>query len=144
MPLVNVPVEIYDAAGHDILMITTDSSGAYVTAGGVAPGTYYARTHAPGYINEAYDDVVCVPCSPTTSTPILVTAGEVRTHVDFALSPGAKFTGSVTDAAGLPIGGHVNLNDSTGRHLGYTFVNAEGDYTTPRSSSRHLLRASLC
>jgi hypothetical protein len=69
---------------------------------------YYVSTfnHA-GYVDEAYDDQICVgdTCEPPFDTPVIVPAGGA-VRVDFALDRGGAVSGTVRAAAtGAPVSG---------------------------------------
>ena len=73
------------------------------------PGTYFAFTsNSVGLVDEFFDDLMCPSdvCSvqlATSSTPIVVTPGSVRS-VAFALQPGGTIAGTVRDAGtGVPL-----------------------------------------
>ena len=125
-------VQIYTATGgFQASVLTTAGTGAY-TATGLAPGTYYARTFVAflNYVDEAYNNLMCVPCSIITSTPISVSAGVTTSGIDFALSPGGSFSGTVTDAAtAAPLNSvGVQIVSETGFGLGGASSNASGAY----------------
>lgn len=93
------------AGGRPVARVYTDSYGAYDFRG-LPGGTYFLRTTVytqfgpnPNYVDEAYGDILCVPCSVTESTPIVLADGEARTGVNLVLSPGGALSGFVTDAA---------------------------------------------
>jgi hypothetical protein len=70
--LLNVAVAVYNAAGVLVKTVTSvANTGAYIVRG-LAPGTYYARTivspATPYYIDEAYNNIACVPCTVTATT----------------------------------------------------------------------------
>ena len=86
---------------------THHSSGAYTTAAALAVRNRTSRWHRPslGYVTELYDDIPCFgsSCTKTVGRPISVTGG-VATGIDFALTPGGRISGTVTDAStGLPL-----------------------------------------
>jgi hypothetical protein len=100
--LPSVTVQVYNSSGVFVANTGTNASGVYVVTG-LAPGTYYAAAFPSGvlnYIQEAYNDVPCVPCfttTITTSTPITVVSGANTPNINFPLSPGAILTGTVSD-----------------------------------------------
>jgi hypothetical protein len=107
LPLSDVQVYVYDAAGHYVAYGQSSGSGAYVLSSGLPTGTYFARTvNWAGYLDELYDNLACPggSCSVTSGTPIAVTAGTTRGGIDFSLARGGRIGGTVTNAAtGTPL-----------------------------------------
>jgi len=132
MLLEGINVDIYDDSGSWVASGTTDASGSYTTSQGLTTGTYYARTwNSDRYINELYDDIPCVSsCTVTDGTSISVTAGSTTTGIDFALTPGGRISGIVTDddTAALLEGISVNIYDDSGNYVTWTSSNASGAY----------------
>ena len=79
-------VRIYTAAGTSLGIAFPDAGGRYVY-GGLAAGTYYARTESTGSIDELWNDHACAQaqCTPTSGTPIPVAATGTTT-IDFVLA----------------------------------------------------------
>jgi hypothetical protein len=70
-------VRIYDASGLEIGTATlTDGTYSY---GGLATGTYFARTDSTGFLDKLWGDIPCVQdnCSVVLGTPISVTQDAV-------------------------------------------------------------------
>ncbi len=89
-PLAGISVDIYTASGQLVKSAGSNLAGTYATAG-LAPGTYYARTHQnvpTGLSDQLYSGRRCGSCSVTTGTPIVVAAGAMTTGIDFALGTG--------------------------------------------------------
>jgi hypothetical protein len=86
-PLAGAQVRVYDSSGRNLANATTTAAGAYTTSVGLPSGTYFARTAAPGYLDELYNNLPCPggSCTPTGGTPIGVAAGSTTAAVDFAL-----------------------------------------------------------
>src|SRR5687768_6518346 len=66
---------LYDSTGRTLVDgATADGSYSFT---GLAPGTYYVKVSAPGYVTELFDNIPCVAqdCVPTDGTPIVVTSG---------------------------------------------------------------------
>jgi hypothetical protein len=138
-PLGSREVAVWASTGSYLGETESDSSGVYVFAG-LDPGSYFATTR-PSYwsndlLDELYDDLPCpggAPqgCNPTTGTPIAVTAGVIRTDIDFALGPGGQVTGRVRDAvtgAGL-VDAAVELFGPSGNFIDDTVTDVAGRYT---------------
>jgi hypothetical protein len=133
LPLPNVGITIFDAAGHRVADGLTNSSGAY-TSSGLPSGTYYARASTSlDYLAELYKDIPCPggACTVTSGTPISVTYGATTTGIDFALTPGGRISGAVTDAGtSQPLANvNVNLYNSAGGLVTSVPTNGSGAYT---------------
>jgi hypothetical protein len=133
-PLSNVTVQVYTSTGVFAKGISTDGSGVY-TLRGLPAGSYFARTFASSvnYLDKAYNNVPCAlsSCNITTTTPIAVSVGATTSAIDFALSPGGRITGTVTDAGtAAPLANvTVEIATSTGTFVAGTSTNASGVYT---------------
>ncbi len=124
LPLAGVTVTFYSPSGNSIrspgnfgASVSTNASGQYVSGAGLIAGSYHVGTsNSQGFVNEVYNNVVCLSCSVTSGTPIGVTLGETTPGIDFALSPGGEIAGTVTDAGtGMPLSGiSVRLFTSSG------------------------------
>lgn len=134
LPLAGVPVVVVDAAGLTASSATTDLSGQYVTGAGLAAGTYFVRTsNTAGYLNELFDNVPCgAGCVPATGAPVGVLAGVTTTGINFALDPGGRVTGVITDqGTGTPLQSvTVQVFDVAGRFVSSGFSNAAGVYVS--------------
>jgi hypothetical protein len=132
-PLEGVWVQLYDGASF-VKSERVEVDGRY-HVGGLATGTYFARTAQSPLPNELYDGVPCDPtCVPSTGTPIEVVEGSTTSGIDFALGPDnppGLLSGTVTDATtGLPLAGvPVTLHDHLGRPLAVTSSLADGGYS---------------
>ncbi|MGB5162492.1 MAG: hypothetical protein WBP10_17220 [Thermoanaerobaculia bacterium] len=134
LPLKDVNVYFYDDSGNYITSASTDASGDYTNYAGFPTGNYFLRTwNDDGYINELYDDMLCVGgCTPTDGTPVGVTSGSTTTGIDFALELGGSISGTVTiDGSGVPLDtGYVRIYDDTGNRLFNATPDAAGSYET--------------
>ncbi len=128
-PLAGLTVRV---AGTAYASADTDTAGLY-TIGGLGAGTYYAYTdNALGFINQAYKDVTCLGCNAATAgEPIVVADAAAVTGIDFALRPGARISGLITDeATGAPVPyGDVIVVDQGNRRVAFGLVDAQGRYT---------------
>ena len=130
-----VTVQIYASSGSVVKSAATLACQASYTVNGLPTGTYYARTFVPSalnYVDEAYDNVPCLNCSPNfVGAPIAVTVGATHTGIDFGLSPGGIITRFVTDAGTLAGLASVNVNvyTSTGAFAKGTSTPSTGSYT---------------
>ncbi len=137
LPLSSAAVTIYRASGSSVASGYTDGTGVYTSEGGLPSGNFYARTsNSRGYFDEVYADLSCPSgaCSVTDGTPIGVTAGVTTAGIDFALAPGGRVGGTVTDAVtGMPLSGvQVGIFDWTGRSAASGTTNASGSFTTDK------------
>ena len=127
-------VGIYDAAGDWTIDSYTAANGTYITYAGLPAGTYYARTWSfEGYFEELYDDLPCTSsCTVTDGTPIVVTAGNTTSNIDFALLKGGSITGTVTEqGTSTKLANiEVDIYDSGGTWVTEGSTDSNGDYTT--------------
>jgi len=132
-PLGGITVQIYDATGTLVTQTTTNVFGAYVSGGGLAPGTYHLRTtNNIGYINALDNGSTCIgTCPVTSSAGVQVNGTATTTGANFALSLGARVAGHVSGANGLPLRSiTVRVTDAAGNALSTGVTNAAGDYVT--------------
>jgi len=97
---------------------------------GLSAGQYFVTTrNSAGYVPEAYSDTVCLQCDPTETSPITVSIGETTPGIDFALAPGGRISGRVTDTEGGGIPGvQVTLYDGTGHNVAFGHTAGDGSY----------------
>ena len=137
-PLAGVSVLLFDAAGQQLgLTAQTNSSGQFVFGAALLPGTYYAATNNQiGYIDEAYDNVMCVQarCDVTATTPIVVGTTPIG-NTNFQLSPGGRISGEVRGisstipAPGIALANvTVEIYGANGLFIGTATTNASGVY----------------
>jgi hypothetical protein len=130
--LSGVSVQVYTSDGTFATSTSTTATGSY-TVNGLPAGTYYARTSVFGalsYVDELYDDIPCLGCSVTSGVALVLTAGTTRSGVDFALAPGGRISGVVTDA-GTEVGlsnVSVQVFTSTGTFARSASTTATGSY----------------
>jgi hypothetical protein len=90
-------VRVFDSAGNQVMAAPTGGAGQYSFTG-LNPGTYYVRatTTTSGYVGELHANIPCVStdCAATSGTAVVLGAGATET-VDFALSRGGAFSGTV-------------------------------------------------
>ncbi len=134
-PIGGVTVQLFNSSGVSVIGSGTVASGTY-NLSGLAPGTYYLRTfNTLGYLDEAYNNIVCLSCQlTTTGVPIVLTSGEQRV-IPIGLARGAQVTGRVTDAGGTGLGQvTITVFDVTGRQLVVTTTSSAastlGNYAT--------------
>jgi 5-hydroxyisourate hydrolase-like protein (transthyretin family) len=111
-PIQNVTVAAVMRLGTSVIELfvaTTNASGAYTIPRLPAGAVYLYTFNTQGFVNEIYDDIACVGgCNPTTAvnsgTAVQVMAGGTTAARDFALNPGGRISGTITNAAtGAPI-----------------------------------------
>jgi 5-hydroxyisourate hydrolase-like protein (transthyretin family) len=104
--IVGATVQVFSTAGGRTPVATTETgaNGDYTTDAALAPGTYYARARARGYLPELYSEVTCLGCNPQSGAQITVTAGTATPNINFTLTSGGGLSGTVT-ANGVPKGG---------------------------------------
>ncbi len=138
LPVANVPVSFYTGTGVSAGSSSTNAQGFY-TSPGLPTGSYFARTFAPsaaGLVDELFDNISCFlwSCTVTTGNPVAVTAPATTANINFALTPGGRITGTVTNATtGLPVANvTVWFYTSTGASVsGSGSTDAQGVYTLP-------------
>lgn len=118
---------------------TTDAAGLYSFT--AMPSDSYQVFFRPSdYIPEAYNDQLDFE----QAERIVLTAPETVNGIDAELAPGAKVSGTVTEAGtGLPIEGvFVEVLDMEGVRVESAFTKADGSYETPTTlpSGSYLVR----
>ena len=130
-PLNSTSLLIFDHQGRIVDSGFTDVDGTYSAFTGLATGDYFvwARDFG-GYVDELYDDIVCLSCDPTTGTPVAVTAPAETSGIDFALDLGGSVSGSVTEeSSGDPVTSvTVQVYDAQGNFVGNDFT-SDGSYS---------------
>src|SRR5205814_4943022 len=80
----------------------TAVDGTY-SVSGLPTGTYYAVEDVVSFFTfftrQYYNNIDCISCGITTTTPISVTAGATTSNINFALATGGRLGGRVTDAS---------------------------------------------
>jgi hypothetical protein len=133
-PLIGVSVQVFNPTNGTTTSGITDGAGVY-SIGGLAPGTYYARTsNSIGYINEAYDGGAGIPCvftcnSLTLGAPLVIAGATDLAGIDFALDAGARIGGFIQEDGGLPLQGiSVSIVDAGGLTQSSGVTDAFGNY----------------
>ena len=132
--LEDVVVYIYDDSGDYVTGVNTDANGHYTNSFGFPTGDYFLRTwNDDGYIDELYDDMLCVGgCTVTEGSAVGVTSGSTTSGIDIALVLGGSISGTVTvDGSGAPLDtGYVRIYDGSGNSLLSAYPNSSGSYET--------------
>ncbi len=105
-PVESAYIYVYDGSGAHVDSAMTGADGTYATVGGLPTGSYFvaAFDFSGGLISEIYEDTQCLACSPTSGTPVGVTAPDDTTGIDFELVPGGRIAGTVTiEGSGIPL-----------------------------------------
>ena len=145
-PVASVTVSVYNGAGSLVRSATTSALGAYAVTG-LPTGTYFARTsNSAGLLDQLFGGAACgvSGCTPTSGTPIVVTAPNATSGIDFTLAPGGSVTGIITNAAtSAPLKDvTVFALNSAGIGLGVS-TNAQGIYTvTGLATGNYFVRTS--
>lgn len=132
-PVLDANVSVFDASGRAERSVSVDAHGNYA-AHGLAPGTHHALASVgSAYVSQLYDSVSCPACSPTTGTPITVTAGTTTSGIHFALAGGGRIEGSVSRASdGQPISASVTIYDAAGDAVAGATPDGSGYYRSSR------------
>ncbi|MFS0766942.1 carboxypeptidase regulatory-like domain-containing protein [Peribacillus phoenicis] len=116
-PIVGALVEVFDEFGVSIAFGLTDQNGEYLIQG-LPQGIFTVRASAPGYLSE------------TASADL--GAGENVLNFELRRVPESSsvIAGTVTDSiSGAPItGARIDLNNSRGELVGFTFTDSNGQY----------------
>ncbi len=137
LPLQNVPLSVYDSYGALVTLGFTDSTGMYTSGGGLLAGSYYVTTlNSLGYIDELYNNVTCpgFGCTLTSGTTAPVTLGATTAGIDFALAPGGRVSGTVTNVlSGAPLAGvTVDIHNASGTLVVTGLSDSLGNFVTRR------------
>ncbi|MBV6413781.1 MAG: hypothetical protein OMOMHJEC_01600 [Xanthomonadales bacterium] len=123
-------VRVFGNTGTLLGSALIGSNGTYVY-GGLAAGTYYARTTSTNYFDELWNDIPCAQgnCVVTSGTPIIV--GSTQVTANFGLVPGGSIGGTVTSSStGFPVTtGFVRVFGPTGTLLGSALISSQGQYS---------------
>ena len=129
---VNFNVELSDADGRYLggQSGPPDAAGAYIT-NGLPAGTYYIRTAGDqDFVGECYDNLP-LSTNATSTTPVIVSLGEVHANVDFALAAGGRISGTIRNQESQPLSGvGISFFDSAGQSVGYAETDTSGTYTS--------------
>jgi hypothetical protein len=136
-------IGVYNSNGLLQKFVVTDTNGNY-SATGLLPGRYFAATSTSSfedYLAEAHANLPCPTgfaqtsiglgsCTPSNSTAIVVTAGNVLPNINFALSKDTGFSGRVTDVAtgGALSSGLIGIYNSVGLLQKFVGTDKSGNY----------------
>lgn len=147
--LLTSSVQIYAGDGRLVGSVHSPD-GHWASALTLPSGQYFAVSRNPaGYVDEMWNDVACPGRIPSAcgglglATPIDVEAGAVTGGVDFALDPGGKIAGTLTDAAtSQGIAGTVDVYSEDGRLVAYGYGGAGYTVFQGLPTGRYLAVAS--
>ena len=114
----------------------TDSSGVYTLIGLPAGSWHVFTSNQKGYINEIHPDLPCPGYCPNaralSGTPIAVTIGATVPGIDFALAPGGRVAGTVTDATtSAPLANqYILIYDQHGQYVTEGQTGASGEFAS--------------
>ena len=148
-PIPNAIVQIYSSAGSQVTTATTNSAGAY-TAIGLPTDNYTVKTsNGVGFIDELFNNAVCMGCDVTSGTPVPVTVGSNTPNVNFILRAGGAIAGTVTDASSNPLAGiTVQVHNNIGGFITSALTQFDGTYSlrglsTGQDSSARLTASAI-
>ena len=125
-PLQGISVAAYNDDGSQRAVVQTNADGAYTLL--LPQGTYRIAAYDSGlvYSTQFYSQRVLF--GNATSVPVI--AGQTTPAIDFALTRGARFSGTVTDqTTRAPIAGiSVGAYDDAGSLLSVATTDASGNY----------------
>ena len=128
----SIYIYVYDHLGRHVGFGWTDAGGGYSVTG-LKAGTYHLSTwNSQGYLDELYDNRPCPAsnCDPTSGDAVVLASGGTVAGLDFALAPGGRIGGRVTDAAtSSPLSSvTVQIYDASGSYTGSGYTDASGHY----------------
>lgn len=122
-------VRVYGPEGGLLGSALIRSDGTYRYAG-LAPGVYYVRTHATGYLDQLWLGVACPQglCRVNAGTPVRLFGAEAR--ADFRLDPGSVIAGVVwNEGTDEPVTtGSVRIFDAMGNWVGSAPIGEDGEF----------------
>ncbi|HPC83678.1 MAG TPA: carboxypeptidase regulatory-like domain-containing protein [Thermoanaerobaculaceae bacterium] len=129
--LAHAEILVYDENGNVAGETWSGDLGQYYVQD-LAPGTYFVKASAMGYVPEVYDNVPCDSgCDVNSGTPVTVAPGTATTGIDFALQPRGRISGRVTeDPDGSPVPGiRLVLYTQTGTWFQDAASDSQGSYS---------------
>ncbi len=144
LPIVDIGVEAVTVIAAGTLAFagsaSTDGSGNYELEG-LQAGQYALYTSVEGYVNEIFNEVLCLgECDAATAVtagqPVAVVLGANTTGIDFQLSAGGAIAGIVRSSGGAGLSNLIvrvyrNTGDGPARLAGRGVTNASGAYVIP-------------
>jgi hypothetical protein len=127
-----IPLDIYDSAGHWVGWAESKNNGRYSTMG-LPSGTYRllfsGDWEALAYAYQFYNN----KSTPATANGVVVTAPNVTPNINATMSFGAQIAGAVRAAdTHQPLSGvWVSIYTAGGEYIFGRSTDAAGTYTTP-------------
>ncbi len=125
-PLLAITIAAYNTDGSQRTSVQTDANGGYSLA--LPPGSFriVAYDNTVIYATQFYPGRNLF----RTANPIAISTGQIVAGVDFLLTRGARFTGSIVDAATqLPLSGiSIAGYDTDGNLVTPAITDASGNY----------------
>ncbi|MCK9409389.1 MAG: carboxypeptidase regulatory-like domain-containing protein, partial [Bacteroidetes bacterium] len=123
-PMPNISVTVQDSLNNFWTVDYTNSAGKFVIDG-IQTGQYFAVARSNGYVQQWYNNTL----SMDSADAIPVTFGYDTPNINFVLSRGGSFSGSVKDKNGTPVSNaEVFAIDSTSYLYSLAFTNDSGNY----------------
>ncbi len=128
-PIAGVDVKVYNSAGRLAGVAKSVVGGSYQVYG-LSPGTYYVTTtNALGFLDEAYNNIICDPfCNPLDGTAVVVSGTATTGSINFALDLSATVQGTVRLGAAPAANVPVELYGAIGNLLRTSSSDAAGLY----------------
>jgi hypothetical protein len=129
------PVYFYTSTGAYVGGVGVATDGTYVSPA-LPTGSYFARTGSTtsALLDQIYNGLPYLPGATniTAGTAVSVTSPSQTTGVNFALSPGGRISGTVTNGStGAAVSTYVYFYTSAGQLAGSVYTNSQGAYVSP-------------
>ncbi len=105
-PIAGIIVQVYNSAGTAVAQLATSATGNY-SVNNLVNGQYFVRTQntpepgAVSYVNEVHNNRACgAYCDMLNGNPVVITAGNSVTGIDFSLNAGGTISGAISRVAG--------------------------------------------
>ena len=148
-PVAKATINVYERVGTQLYATVAVTSGADGTyrVDRLTAGSYYLLTSGTRHIRQLYPNHDCQPCGIIANgEAVSVLGGTTTADVDFALTVGSQFTGTVRTPAGLPHhGAEIQIANAQGAIVATGRSRADGTYeTTPGlASGQYYASASI-
>ncbi|MEO7908802.1 MAG: hypothetical protein ABIV47_04035, partial [Roseiflexaceae bacterium] len=128
-PITSGSIRIYNADGTFAMYGRLTFLGGYHSETGLPSGSYRVKAsdNNSGYVDEFYNDKLTL----ATANPVVLSAPNDLTGINFALAKGGLITGHVTAKdTGAPFtDGYIMVYDSGDNLVGYGQIEDDGSYT---------------
>ena len=140
-------VSIHSSTGTLINSVFTNVHGSYVSES-LPAGSYLVKavpSSSPDLVGELYNNLPCPKgtCAVTSGTPVVMPGPSGVSNIDFALAPGGRITGTVTNAStGAPVLSTIRVYSVTGVQIGLFNTDSQGTYSSmPLPTGSYFLTA---